>query len=96
MQAEDGSFHVHLGVYHAMAYYLSQHLHIDTDEILTSWSVAKLIVSYGYHINIQTSKNFQEWKSLELSSRKTIPRPKEYGVYFYSLEEWDEVMGNSC
>lgn len=65
-----------------MASYLGKVLNMRPGEILDTWGVPELIVTYGNYANEQARKNFEEWKSLEPKQRSKYPRPPEYAVKF--------------
>lgn len=66
-------------LYSRMAYFLSSKLKIRPNEILDSWGVPELIVTYGQIVNEIAQKNYATW---EVS--KTGDMPKRFYVRFYS------------
>lgn len=74
-------------MYTTMANYVAEILHIRPGEILDTWSVPELIVTYGNYANEQAQKNFNEWKNLDNKTRVKIPRPPEYAVRFRGVLE---------
>ena len=76
-----------MNLYTMMAHFVGKTLHIRPLEILTEWSVPELLVAYGYYANEITSRNLEDWKSLDPATRNKIQRPKEYQVKFYSVEQ---------
>ena len=69
-------------MYGEMASYVERLLHIRAGEILDTWSVPELIVTYGNYANEETQKNFNDWKNLDSKQRMQTTRPQEYAVYF--------------
>ncbi len=65
-----------------MANYVGKVLYIRPAEILDTWSVPELLVTYGNYANEQAHKNFEEWKNLDAKQRAKYPRPPEYAVKF--------------
>ena len=72
-------------MYGSMANYLAKLLHIRPGEILDTWSVPELIVTYGNYANEQAQKNLAEWKSLDTKQRLKTERPPEYAVKFIGV-----------
>ena len=70
-----------------MAYYVAKILNIRPNEILDTWCVPELIVTYGNYANEQAQRNFEEWKSLDTKQRMKYPRPPEYAVLFRGVIE---------
>lgn len=71
-----------------MSYFVAKTLHIRPNEILDTWGVPELIVTFGEYANQTARQNFEEYKSISDDSvRNKIPRPKEYYVRFISFEE---------
>lgn len=68
-----------------MANYVAKVLHIRPAEILDTWGVPELIVTYGNYANEQAHKNFAEWDSLDAKQKIKYPRPPEYAVRFYGV-----------
>ena len=68
-----------------MANYVAKILYIRPSEILDTWGVPELIVTYGHVANEQSQKNFEEWKSLDPKQRVKYPRPPEYAVKFLGV-----------
>jgi len=68
-----------------MANYVAKILYIRPSEILDTWGVPELIVTYGHFANEQSQKNFEEWKSLDPKQRVKYPRPPEYAVKFLGV-----------
>ena len=66
-----------LNIYHAMAYFLADRLHLRPSEILREWSPPELIVAYGHYCNQISQENYRTW---EIS--KNGPMPKKYFVNF--------------
>lgn len=71
----------------SMAHYLAEKLNIRPTEILDTWSVPELLVTYGQYANEETQRNLNEWKELEPKQRMKHTRPKEYMVYFMGVLE---------
>jgi len=70
---------------------LGDKLNIRPAEILDTWSVPELIVTYGQFANADSYKNYKEYQSLSPDARSKIEkRPKEYAVYFRSISEFEE------
>lgn len=69
-------------MYNSMVSYVAKILHIRPNEILDTWGVPELIVTYGNYANEQARKNYEEWKSLDPKQRVKYPRPDEYAVLF--------------
>lgn len=72
-------------MYGSMANYVAKVLHIRPGEILDTWGVPELIVTYGEYANEQAQKNFAEWKSLDAKQRVKVERPPEYAVRFHGV-----------
>ena len=68
-----------------MANYVAEVLHIRPSEILDTWNVPELIVTYGNYANEQAQKNYNEWSNLDTKTRIKIPRPPEYAVKFIGV-----------
>ena len=73
-----------------MAHYVAQALKLRPSEILDNWGVAELIVAFGVYRNEESYKNFLEWKSLSMESKKKIKKPQEFAVLFYTAEDLDD------
>lgn len=69
-------------MYTTMAHYVAEILHIRPSEILDTWNVPELIVTYGNYANEQAQKNYNEWLNLDQKARLKIPRPPQYAVKF--------------
>lgn len=69
-----------------MASYVGKLLYIRPGEILDTWGVPELIVTYGNYANEQAKRNFEEWKSLQPQQRNKYPRPPEYAVKFLGVD----------
>lgn len=65
-----------------MANYVGKILYIRPAEILDTWGVPELIVTYGNYANEETHRNYEEWKNLDSKQRAKYPRPPEYAVKF--------------
>lgn len=74
-----------------MAHYVGKVLHLRPSEILDTWNVPELIVTYGNYANEQSHQNFEEWKQLDNKQKMKYPRPPEYAVKFLgTLENIDD------
>lgn len=71
----------------SMAHYVADRLNLRPAEILDTWSVPELLVTYGQYANQETKKALDEWKSLDTKQRQKYPRPREYAVYFMGVLE---------
>ena len=69
-------------MYGQMASYVGKLLHIRPGQILDTWSVPELIVTYGNYANEESQRNFERWKSLDSKQRMQTTRPQEYAVFF--------------
>ena len=69
-----------------MAYFVAKKLHMRPNDILDTWGVPELIVTYGHYANEDTRKNYLEWKNLDPKTRGKIPKPQEYAVKFLGAE----------
>lgn len=72
-------------MYTTMANYLARILHIRPSEILDTWGVPELIVTYGNYANEQAQRHLDEWNSLDTKTRLKTPRPPEYAVKFLGV-----------
>lgn len=72
-------------MYASMANYLAEKLNVRPAEILDTWSVPELIVTYGQFANGDSQRNLAEWKELDAKQRIKYPRPDEYIVYFVGV-----------
>ena len=72
-------------MYTTMANYVAGVLHIRPGEILDTWNVPELIVTYGHFANEQAQKNYKEWESLDAKTRIKIERPPKYAVKFIGV-----------
>lgn len=72
---EDGRDRVNL--YHSMAYFLADRLHLRPSDILRDWSPPEIVVAYGHYCNQISQENYRTW---EVS--KNGPMPKKYYVNF--------------
>lgn len=70
-----------------MAHYVAKVLHQRPNDVLDDWGVAELIVAFGQYGNEESYKNFMEWKSLSVKDKKTVDKPDEYRVMFYTPED---------
>lgn len=68
--------------YTFMAYFLEEHIGVESYKILNEWGLCELIVSYGNHLNNQTFKNYLEWEQLHKSGEKVGRRPNKVAVKF--------------
>lgn len=76
------TFNPDLDMFPSMAQYLGEKLHIRPADILDTWSIPELIVTYGTIANEESKENFARWKELDPKTRVKYPRPEEYRVYF--------------
>lgn len=72
-------------MYTSMANYLARLLHIRPSEILDTWGVPELIVTYGNYANEQAQQRLEEWKSLDTKTRMKTEKPPEYAVKFLGV-----------
>lgn len=90
VQEESETYFAELNIYTHMAHYVAKVLKQRPSAILDSWGVAELLVAYGQYANEESYKNFLEWKSLDNSMKNKIKKPKEYAVFFYSVDDLQE------
>lgn len=76
-----------------MANYVGKVLHLRPAEILDTWGVPELIVTYGNYANEQAHRSFEDWKQLGSKEKMKYPRPPEYAVKFLGTLE-DIENGN--
>ena len=76
-----------------MANYVGKVLHLRPAEILDTWGVPELIVTYGNYANEQAHRSFEDWKQLGSKEKMKYPRPPEYAVKFLGTLE-DIQNGN--
>lgn len=74
-----------------MAHYVGKVLRMRPNNILDGWGVAELIVAYGQYANEVSNQNFQEWKSMDVKSRKGKKAPQQYAVKFYNFDDLEDV-----
>lgn len=70
-----------------MANYVGKVLHLRPAEILDTWGVPELIVTYGNYANEQAHRSFEDWKQLGSKEKMKYPRPPEYAVKFLGTLE---------
>jgi len=82
-----------LGIYHSMAYYVAEKLHLDPNTILDNWSAPELVVAFGQYSNQQATKHFEEYKQLDAKQKaKYGEQPRKYIVQFYrNLDEYFDL-----
>lgn len=73
-----------------MAHYVGKLLKIRPSEILDTWGVSELIVSYGIYRNEAQMKAYHEVQEYNKNAKKKIPRVPEYAVKFYTMQEFFE------
>lgn len=78
-------------MYGSMAHFVAKTLHIRPNEILDTWGVPELIVTYGEYANELAQKNYAEWKQLDPKQRMKVERPPEYAVKFQGVIEIPEA-----
>ena len=84
-----------MNIYHRMAYFVAEVIHIRPKEILDEWGVAELIVTFGCYANERASQQYSQWKELDPDTRARTERPNKYIVYFHdteeeNIEEWQQ------
>lgn len=72
-------------MYTTMAMFVAEVLHIRPGEILDTWNVPELIVTYGNYANEKAQRNFAEWEGLEPQQKFKVERPPEYAVKFIGV-----------
>ena len=77
-----------------MANYVGKVLHLRPAEILDTWGVPELIVTYGNYANEQAHRSFEDWKQLGSKEKMKYPRPPEYAVKFLGTLEDIKIDGN--
>ena len=77
-----------------MANYVGKVLHLRPAEILDTWGVPELIVTYGNYANEQAHRSFEDWKQLGSKEKMKYPRPPEYAVKFLGKLEDIDIDGN--
>lgn len=77
-----------------MANYVGKVLHLRPAEILDTWGVPELIVTYGNYANEQAHRSFEDWKQLGSKEKMKYPRPPEYAVKFLGTLEDIYIDGN--
>lgn len=70
-----------------MAHYVAKVLHQRPNDVLDKWCVPELIVAFGQYANEESSRNYNEWKSLDQKTRSQSKKPSEYIVYFHNIKE---------
>lgn len=70
-------------IYASMAYFVAKTLNIRPNEILDTWGVPELIVTYGQYANEMARRNYEEWKQLDPKTKAKHGEPPRYAVYFH-------------
>lgn len=79
-------------IWHQMAYSVAKELHLRPSDVLMNWGCEELLVAFGFYMNQHASESYQEYKSLDASTKaKVNPKPKEYVVKFVDFEELDAL-----
>lgn len=75
-----------------MAYYVGKKLNMNPAEILDTWCVPQLIVTYGIYANEDQKKAFDSINEFNKNAKgkDRIPRIPLYAVKFYTNEEFLE------
>lgn len=77
-----------------MAHYVAKVLYIRPSDILDTWGVPELIVTYGNYANEQAQKNLDEYNQLDNKDKLKYPKPPKYAVKFLGTMENTEENGN--
>ena len=70
-----------------MAHFVGKTLHIRPNDILDNWGVPELVVAYGHYTNEISTRNFEDWKSIDRKERAKIEKPDKYNVEFHGVLE---------
>lgn len=65
-----------------MAHFVARELKVRPNEILDTWGVPELIVSFGQYANEKSAQNYEQWKALDTQTRAKVTMPSKYTVYF--------------
>lgn len=81
-----------MNTYQYMAHYVAAKLKIRPSEILDTWGVPELIVTFGQYANEESYRQYREYQAMPAESRaKVKERPKEYVLEFRTLENIEEL-----
>ena len=75
-------------MYSFMAHYVGKTLHIRPNEILDTWGIPELIVTFGEYANEVANEGYQIWKRQDPKHRGEKPRKRV--VYFMGLDELED------
>lgn len=75
-----------------MAYFVAKKLHMRPNEIMSSWGVCELIVTYGVYANQDQRKAYDSVQEYNKTAKAgdRVPRIPMYAVKFYTNEELEE------
>lgn len=79
-------------IYGYMAHYVGKTLNIRPAEILDTWGVPELIVTFGEYINEVCNQNYEQWKSYSPEVRNKIKKPQKRVVRFIAPDEMTDEL----